>query len=136
MTLNKSMPKKTNKINKAAAIKKESDREIKFDFDGLKCAKLTWLTRTLLWLAPKRGILRLAEEIGFPSGGLARKAHRIFEKIERVDVLPSTGGGRGFQIVLDGILSLYFFQDGDHFVYDGFEIGEYEKGDVTVFDRK
>jgi hypothetical protein len=24
--------------------------------------------------------------------------------------------------------------DGDHFVYDGFEVGKYDKGDITIFD--
>ena len=44
------------------------------------------------------------------------------------------GQNRGLIITLDQKFTLWFFQDGDHFVYDGFEIGEYEKGDVTIFD--
>ena len=38
-------------------------------------------------------------------------------------------------IVIDRSTALYFYQDSDHFKYDGFEIGEYEKGDVTIFDN-
>ena len=28
----------------------------------------------------------------------------------------------------------YLYQDGDHFVYDGCEFGDYDPGDVTIFD--
>jgi hypothetical protein len=125
------MPKKKIiKTNKAAI----NEPEVKFDFDDMRCVKPTLLTRMLLWLAPKRGIIRLAGEMGYPSNGPVRKAHRVFEKAERIDVVPSTGGGRGFQIVFNGMFSLHFSQDGDHFMYDGFEMGEYEGGDVTIFD--
>ncbi len=62
------------------------------------------------------------------------EAHDLFSKIRRVDLLPLKLGYRGFMIVLDKKTALYFHQDYDHFIYDGFEIGEYEKGDVTIFD--
>ena len=38
-------------------------------------------------------------------------------------------------LVIDQKDALYFYQDGDHFSYDGCEIGEYEKGEVTIFDN-
>jgi len=62
--------------------------------------------------------------------------HEELAKNKRVDISPTSGGGRGFIIVLDQKTSFYFYQDGDHFIYDGCEMGEYEKGDVTVFDGK
>jgi len=97
--------------------------------------KPTLLTRFLLRAAPRWGIMRLAGELQFPASRLAMKAHRVFAKISRVDVVPLRDGWRGFQIILDHSLSLYFFQDDDHFIYDGFEIGAYGNGEVTVFDK-
>ena len=64
------------------------------------------------------------------------KAHEVFAEIERIDIVPHVGTERGFRIILDGKTSLWFYQDGDHFKYDGFEMGEYEKGEVTVFDKE
>src|SRR3989344_4909754 len=65
---------------------------------------------------------------------VADRAHELFKKSERIDIAPSKSGLRGFQLIIDGSTALYFYQDGDHFVYDGFEGGEYGKGDVTIFD--
>lgn len=109
-------------------------KEIVLDLDDIKCVQPGFLTRTLLWLVPRWGVARLEREMGYPSTRAVEKMHELLKKTQRVDVLPAVGGGRGFQIVLDGGLSLYFFQDGDHFVYDGFELGVYERGDVTLFD--
>ena len=54
----------------------------------------------------------------------------------RVDLFPlSNEGGRSFLVVLDRKFSLWFLQDGDHFEFDGYEIGPYQSGDVTIFDR-
>jgi hypothetical protein len=64
----------------------------------------------------------------------AEKAHAAFSAAKRIDIIPSRAGGRGFQLILDGHTALYFDQDGDHFVYDGWETGSYGKGDVTIFD--
>lgn len=62
-------------------------------------------------------------------------ANKLFANAERVDILPQSGvGGRGFIITIDNNLSLIFIQDGNRFVYDGYEIGKYENGNVTVFD--
>jgi len=43
---------------------------------------------------------------------------------------------RGFRLELDNQVSLWFEQRGDHFEYDGWEVGDYEDGEVTVFDFK
>lgn len=61
--------------------------------------------------------------------------HDELSKKRRVDIFPGYGNGRGFIIIFDQKEALYFNQDGDHFVYDGCETGEYEKGNVTIFDN-
>jgi len=63
------------------------------------------------------------------------KAHKLFSNVKRIDFFPLTSGLRGFIIVMDQKTALYFYQDDDHFVYDGFEMGPYEKGKVTIFDK-
>jgi len=113
-------------------LKNGDFREIDDAF--LKQAKISWLTRILLAVALPWGLGRLTKELGGPGIEVSKKAHAFFTKVDRVDIIPSRSETRGFQIVLDNALSLFFCQDGDHFVYDGFEMGLYEDGDVTVFD--
>ena len=56
---------------------------------------------------------------------------------KKIHIQPLSGvSGRGFIIFVDNKISFWFFQDENHFVYDGFEMGEYDDGDVTVFDSK
>jgi hypothetical protein len=105
------------------------------DAKFLEKAKVSRLTRMLLAISLSWGMGRLAKELSIPGIETSKKAHALFEKVERVDIVPSRSNMRGFQIILDGLLSLYFSQDGDHFVYDGFEMGPYEDGDVTIFDK-
>ena len=69
------------------------------------------------------------------SPSLVRYANLLFEEAS-VDMVPTKTGGRGFQIILNNKLSLYFYQDGKHFKYDGWEVGEYEDGDIAVFDSQ
>ena len=64
---------------------------------------------------------------------LMRHANALFDEAS-VDIVLTKTGGRGFQIIVDNKFSLYFYQDGKHFKYDGWEVGEYEDGDITVFD--
>ena len=65
----------------------------------------------------------------------AEKLHDIFSQSQRIDLIPAKGHGRGFKIIIDQKTALFFDQDGDKFVYDGWETGEYEeKGKVTIFD--
>lgn len=59
----------------------------------------------------------------------------MFATAKRVDIFPLTSGERGFVLMLNKNTALYFYQDGDHFIYDGFEVGEYDGGDVTIFDH-
>jgi hypothetical protein len=107
-------------------------REIDEEF--LRQANVSWLTRALLAIALPWGLGRLAKELGGPGIKLSKKAHAFFTDAERVDIVPSQTDMRGFQIIINHFLSLYFVQDGDHFTYDGFEMGQYENADVTIFD--
>lgn len=104
-----------------------------WDFKNLKDAGIDFWTRFLLRISPLRGIKRLSRKMGIDPD-IGEKANTLFENAERIDIFPSRSGERGFQIVIDRSTALYFYQDGDHFVYDGHEVGKYEKGEITIFD--
>jgi len=95
--------------------------------------KITWFTKLMFKFWPSLAMIRMARKMGI-SYPLFNEARELFSKVGRVDILPSASGLRGFILVLDRKTALYFCQDGDHFVYDGFEMGRYDKGDVTIFD--
>jgi len=96
--------------------------------------KINWFTKLLMRFAPKIFLHHAAKEQGIEPRKIDY-AMKLFGESSRIDIHPlPSHGGRGFIIVLDNKLSLHFYQDGDHFYYDGCEMGEYEKGDVTVFD--
>jgi len=109
-------------------------KKVTFDYKNLRESRITLRTRLLLRFWPLAGIKSLSRELGLDPD-VGEKAHKAFKDTQRIDIVPSTSGGREFQIIIDGSIALYFYQDGDHFVYDGFESGEYENGDITVFDR-
>lgn len=96
--------------------------------------KISWYRELLLKLWPWAAFKLFAKELGIINP-VFDKAHSIFGNAERIDLYPLTGGQRGFILVLDLKTALYFYQDGDHFKYDGFEIGKYDGGDVTIFDN-
>lgn len=96
--------------------------------------KINWSTKLFLKFWPSLAMKQLAKKIGI-NNPIFNQAHKLFSKVERIDILPLRGSPRGFMIVIDKETALYFYQDGDHFVYDGYEMGEYDKGDVTVFDN-
>ena len=105
---------------------------IEYDPHGFKPDLLTSL---LLRFSPIRGFKRLNTKLGVKNDKFD-KAHELFSNTKSIDIFPlSSASGRGFVIVIDRNTALYFYQDGDHFKYDGFEMGEYEKGDVTIFDQ-
>jgi len=95
--------------------------------------KIDWFTKLLLKFWPKLAMKRMAGKIGIENP-VFDQAHEVFSQTKRIDLLPLQAGFRGFMLIIDRKTALYFYQDGDHFVYDGFEMGEYEKGDVTIFD--
>ena|SRR3989344_4399967 len=108
-------------------------KKITFDFKQFKESGISWKTRMLLRWFPLWGVRSLSRELGVDPD-VTDKVHTAFKGTERIDLVPLRSGHRGFQLIIDGSTSIYFNQDGDHFVYDGFESGEYEKGDVTIFD--
>lgn len=97
--------------------------------------KLNWFTKLLMHFAPKTFMRYAASKQGVKYKDIDYTA-RLFGKAKRIDIFPlPSSNGRGFVIILDNQLSLHFYQDGNHFYYDGYEIGEYENGDITVFDN-
>jgi hypothetical protein len=108
------------------------------EIDGLKPGdmsrlKLNWWGKLKLKFFPMWAIKSFAGRLGVEDAVLDN-LHKIFTKTDRIDLVPISGS-REFMIILDGKMSLWFYQDGDHFKYDGFEMGEYGKGDVTIFDK-
>ena len=91
------------------------------------------LVRLMLRFIPVVGFKMLNKKLGVKNGAF-EKAHDVFSRVDRVDLFPSGSGSRGFILILDKKTALYFYQNSDHFVYDGFELGEYDGGDVTLFD--
>ncbi|MDP2934110.1 MAG: hypothetical protein Q8N81_08385 [bacterium] len=111
------------------------DQGLKEIFDELGDVDISWWKKLLLKFWPKLAFRFFASELGI-ANPVFEQLQEIFTKVKRVDVFPLTSSGsRGFMLVLGQKASLWFYQDGDHFVYDGFEMGEYEKGDVTIFDH-
>lgn len=96
--------------------------------------KIKRFEKILLLLSPKLGMKKLAKKMGIKNV-LFDKAHELFSNVERLDIIPTQSETRGFIMILDGQTALYFYQNGDHFSYDGYEMGEYDKGDVTIFDH-
>ena len=96
--------------------------------------KISWHRKLLLKFWPQAAFKLFAKELGI-ANPVFDKAHDVFSSAKRIDLYPTASTERGFILVLDLKTALYFYQDGDHFKYDGFEMGEYEKGDVTVFDN-
>ena len=96
--------------------------------------KINWLTKIFLKLWPKLAMKHFAKKMGI-NNSLFDQAHEVFSQTNRIDILPLKSGHRGFMIIMDRKTALYFYQDNDHFIYDGFEMGKYNKGDVTIFDN-
>lgn len=119
------------KKNSRAVPATEEAVEVEKEEDGFE---IGWFTKLLLKIWPNLAMSTMAKKMGI-NDPIFDRAHEIFSKIGRVDLFPFQSGHRGFMMVLDGKTALYFYQDGDHFSYDGFEMGEYEKGDITIFDN-
>ena len=97
--------------------------------------KFNWLTKTLMKISP-RLLFRWAAFDNKLDYAKVEQANKLFSNTKRIDFSPFGGvHGRGLVMYLDNKLSLHFYQDGNTFYYDGFEIGPYENGDVTVFDK-
>lgn len=97
--------------------------------------KFNWFTKSLVRLSPWT-LFRLAARDNKLNYKKVELAEKLFRDAERIDFQPSGGAdGRSLVMYVDNKLSLHFYQNGDTFEYDGFEIGPYDDGEVTVFDE-
>ena len=96
--------------------------------------KINWFTKLLLKFWPRMAMRLFADKLDANYWTLEH-AHETFSGVGRIDFIPYSSGYRGFMMVLDRKIALYFNQDEDRFVYDGYEMGDYDKGDVTIFDN-
>lgn len=98
--------------------------------------QLSWWQKMLMKFWPSMSMRFWAKKMKIKNV-VFDKLHEVFSESKTIDLFPlnSTECGRGFILVLDRETALYFYQDGDHFKYDGFEMGPYEAGDVTIFDN-
>ena len=106
--------------------------EVGIEAGNLKELNFPWYKKFLMQFFPKIFFKISAEELGLDSKKIDL-AYKLFDD-SKIHIEPLSGGSRGFIITLDGKLSLWFFQDGDHFKFDGIEMGKYDDGEVTVFD--
>lgn len=93
----------------------------------------SWLDKFLLKYWPNLAFRRAAKKLNIQNTVFSR-LDEVFCASKRIDVIP-TAGLRGFVFAIDQETAFYFYQIGDHFEYDGFEMGPYGKGDVTIFDN-
>jgi len=96
--------------------------------------KINWLTKLYIKLFPKSFLRHAVLENNFDPKKIDY-AEKLFSGCQRIDIQPLSGSSRGFIITLDNKFSMWFFQDGDRFIYDGFETGTYDDGEITVFDN-
>ena len=105
------------------------------EFNDFEKLKVDWFTKLIMRFAPRTFLRRAAKKQGVDEDKIDY-ATKLFGDAKRIDIQPlSSRSGRGFVIYLDNNFSLHFYQDGDHFYFDGFEMGEYDNGDVTIFDK-
>lgn len=108
------------------------------EIDGLKSGDtsrldIPWHEKFLMKISPRLFMKICAGDLGLDYKKVDL-AFKLF-KDAKIHIQPMSGAnGRGFIVFLDNKLSLWFNQDGNHFEYDGFEMGEYDDGKVTVFD--
>ena len=102
--------------------------------DENKSVKISPLMRLFLWLAPDYALKLLARRSG-DGEIIFDKLHEALVSTKRVDLFKTGSNSRGFILVLDQRTALFFYQDGDHFIYDGWETGEYGKGEITILDN-
>jgi len=95
---------------------------------------MPWYLKLVLKFCPSLFFKHYAAEQNVKYKDLERANDLFLDK--KVHFQSLSGKGRGFIIQLNNSLTLWFYQDGNHFVYDGFEMGQYDDGDVTCLDRK
>ncbi|MDP3066926.1 MAG: hypothetical protein Q8N08_09345, partial [Methanobacteriaceae archaeon] len=72
--------------------------------------KINWFTKILMRFAPRNFLFYAAKKQGIEPQKIDY-AMKLFGENSRVDIHPlSSQGGRGFIVILDNKLSLYFYQ--------------------------
>lgn len=98
--------------------------------------RLPWYELLFLRFSPRYFLRRAAKREGIDARKL-EATQEVFCEHDRIDFFPfSDQQGRSCVLVINRTYALFFEQNGDHFVFDGFEMGKYNPGDVTVFDGK
>ena len=76
-------------------------------------------------------MLSLKQEMKYP---YFVEMDEAFSKTKRIDVFPlGSQEGKGFMLVLDREVALYFCVKNNQFIYDGFEVGCFLAGGTGVF---
>ena len=96
--------------------------------------KINRLTKLFIKLFPRTFLKQAARQQNINPQKL-NYAEKLFRDCRRIDIEPLGDSSRGFILFLDNKLSLWFYQDGEHFIFNGYEIGEYDDCEVTVFDN-
>lgn len=98
---------------------------------------LSWPERLLWRFFPRLALRYFIGKKAIPFAKLDT-LHSLLQDTRRFDIIPYSPqetGARGFQLILDQKITLFFYQNGNSFAYDGYEVGEYEAGEVTLFDQ-
>jgi hypothetical protein len=111
----------------------KNNEEFDDELEGVSEFKIPRYKKFLMKYFPGLFLRLFGKEIGLDNKKIGH-AYKLFEDAE-IHIQPLSGGSRGFILTLDNKLTLWFYQDGDHFKFDGIEMGEYDDGDVTVFDN-
>lgn len=106
--------------------------ELGIEAGGLRELDISWHRKIVMKFFPKLFLRMSADELGLDKKKI-EYAYKLFEDA-KIHIEPLSSSGRGFVITLDNKLTLWFYQDGKHFKFDGIEMGEYDNGEVTVFD--
>lgn len=81
--------------------------------------------KKLLRTAPVDAFGLVAESEGL-SADLFDHARELFSAVQRIEFCPiGTKKDPGWKLILDHKLSLWFYQQGDTYRFDGWEIGDY-----------
>lgn len=107
-----------------------------FDLESADIGQLNipWYKKFLFRFFPRLFMKLEARKMALDDGTI-ESAERLFGNDKKIHIQPLSGeDGRGFIIFVDNKISFWFFQDGGHFKYDGFEMGKYDDGNVQVFD--
>ena len=103
--------------------------------NNMEKIELPWHQKLMMKFAPLMFLKKSARQMKIDDKMIDR-AMNLFDG-RKIKIEKSAGDQRGFILIIDNKLSLWFYQDGDSFKFDGYEMGPYDEwGDITVFDKK